>query len=179
MSRALFARSLANLANGKAAEIPVDRKRALDVLSQTASESEIALDVKKRGYGEGRPDLMTAVPFSDDSYEGFRVFFDHTDGKYHGVGIINSSLCRFPPCRDVQVRIRVRGTDGAVVSDKTRTIRPGSLTWFSLAAEYPETIGRTGVFEVTPVDSFSAALSGFSLQFTPNGAFTAVSAFEM
>ncbi len=60
----------------------------------------------------------------------------------------------------------------------TKTYRQRTLNWFSLVADFPETIGRIGTLEVEPVEEFSTRLAGFSLQFAPNGAFTAISTFE-
>jgi hypothetical protein len=57
----------------------------------------------------------------------------------------------------------------------------GELYWFCLECDIPEVVGRTGTFEVEPifaVNSGNPVLSAFSLQFAPNGAFTAITAFE-
>ena len=48
----------------------------------------------------------------------------------------------------------------------------------NLGIDFPETNGRMGVFVVEPVTQFSTTLTGFTLQFAPNGAFTAITPFE-
>lgn len=52
-----------------------------------------------------------------------------------------------------------------------------TLYWIDLAADFPETAGRIGTFTVELVEQFSTTLTGFSLRFAGNGAFTVVTPF--
>ena len=51
----------------------------------------------------------------------------------------------------------------------------GQLWWFSLVADYPQTINRCGLLRVQPVEEYEGLPATFTLQFAPNGAFTALS----
>jgi hypothetical protein len=48
----------------------------------------------------------------------------------------------------------------------------------NLGIDFPETNGKKGTFVVEPVEKYSTVLTGFSLQFAPNGAFTVIIPFE-
>jgi len=54
--------------------------------------------------------------------------------------------------------------------------------WFSFSANFPRSAGRLGSIEVVGGDDTDTLdfvnLVGFSLQFAPNGAFTAIPTFE-
>ena len=64
------------------------------------------------------------------------------------------------------------------MSLKTISQKKGVLYWMNLGADFPETNGRIGTFVVEPVTKYSTTLTGFSLEFAPNGAFTAITPFE-
>lgn len=74
--------------------------------------------------------------------------------------------------------VTVRDLAGNTISQKTINQKPGVLYWMNLGVDFPETVGRLGTFTVESVQSFSTNLTGFSLQFAPNGAFTAITPFE-
>jgi hypothetical protein len=126
---------------------------------------------------EGRPDLMTSAVLSDSGYDRMSLYFDNTDWKYAGVAILNSDQCSY--CTDKpEFRIQVKNFDGSIVVERTRAFDYGELWWISLIHEFPETIDKRGILVVEPVERFDGEVSGFSLQFTPNGAFTAIVPFE-
>ena len=112
---------------------------------------------------------MTSVVLSDAGYDRASLYFDNTDWKYAGVGILNSELCAY--CDD-KPEFRIR------ITETSRSFDYGELWWFSLVHDFPETIGKRGLIHAEPVERFSGQVSCFSLQFTPNGAFTAVAGFE-
>ena len=125
----------------------------------------------------GSPDFMTSHVLGDDGFERMAVYFDNTDGKYTGMGILTSEGCSFS-CNARTLRVTVRDLAGNTISQKTITQKPDVLYWMNLGVDFPETIGRAGTFVVEVTQSFSTNLTGFSLQFAPNGAFTAVTPFE-
>jgi hypothetical protein len=67
-----------------------------------------------------------------------------------------------------------------VIFQHRRTQRNRTLWWFSLSAEYPQVAGILGSLEVKSGNPSTEYLSavGFSLQFAPNGAFTAITTAE-
>ena len=66
--------------------------------------------------------------------------------------------------------------------EEVATQRNQTLRWFALSADFPQTIGRLGSIEIVDGDDTNSfdfiRLVGFSLQFTPNAAFTAIETFE-
>ena len=74
--------------------------------------------------------------------------------------------------------VTITEMDGTVLSDQIKNIGFESLWWFSLVHEFPETIGKRGIIHFAPVVRFDGRVAGFSLQFTPNAAFTAITPFE-
>jgi hypothetical protein len=76
------------------------------------------------------------------------------------------------------LKVTVSGMDGNVISQKTIQQKAGTLYWMNLIQDFPETAGKRGMFVVDVVNVYDTTLSGFSLQFAPNGAFTAVTPFE-
>ena len=139
-----------------------------DLFSQTVFRKKTA----------GRPDLMTSVVAGHGSFDKVHIFFDNSDGKFPGVGILLARDVCFGECEDVQVRLTFKDLGGNSFGQFTKTYRQRTLNWFSLVADFPETVGRIGTIEVEPIEEFSTRLAGFSLQFAPNGAFTTISAFE-
>ena len=135
-----------------------------------------------RRQAAGRPDLITSTPISGSAFRKVRIPFDNRGGKFAGVGILNTESCfSFNGCES-KLRIRLRDADGAIFHEEVVTQRNQSLRWFSLSADYPQTGGRLGSLEVVDGDDsgdfdFIDAV-GFSLQFTPNGAFTSIATLE-
>ena len=149
------------------AHIDLDLDGLGDILCQTL--------YRKRQ--EARPDLMTSVVLSRSAYDRMSLYFDNTDGKYAGVGILHSDLCSW--CGDKpEFRIRITDLSGNQIAETTRALDYGELWWLSLVYDFPETIGKRGILHAEPVEEYSGKVSGFSLQFTPNGAFTAIAGFE-
>lgn len=130
-----------------------------------------------RKQAEGRPDLLTSVPVTGDTSEVLHIPFDNQDGKFAGVGLLATDGCFSFSC-ETKMRMRFRDANGTVFHEVTRTQKNGTLHWFSLSNDYPETIGRLGSIEVVDGDADDSFdfidLVGFSLQFTPNAAFTAI-----
>jgi hypothetical protein len=133
----------------------------------------------------GRPDLMTSTVASGRSLlpSQTTTFFNSTEGRYHGIGIVFAETCSgLSRCTQPnRFRARLIAPDGSVLSEKIIDIKPGNLFWSSLETEFPTAIGKMGSFEVRALDggpTFAPYLSGFSLQFSANGAFTAVAPFE-
>jgi len=113
----------------------------------------------------GRPDLMTSVPFVDALEDDWMIPFDNRDGKYPGIAIVNNSS------RSETYTFEVHDVSGALRRSFTKTVAPRNLLWFSLIGEYPDLAGINGQVKVKGGFYSSAP---FTLQFTPNGAFTAI-----
>jgi hypothetical protein len=126
----------------------------------------------------GQPDFMCSMILGGQAYRRLTVFFDNTGGKYTGMGILTSEVCTFSCNNADSLRVTVQDLSGNVVSQKTINQKKGVLYWMNLGADFPETNGRIGTFVVEPVAKYSTTLTGFSLQFAPNGAFTAITPFE-
>ena len=126
-----------------------------------------------------RPDLMTSFPIGEDSFRSVHVMFDNRGGKFAGVGILNTDSCFSFRCETV-MDVILRDAQGNVIVQDQRTQQNGTLWWFSLSAEYPQVRGMLGSLEVKSGDPDSEFIRavGFSLQFAPNGAFTAVTTAE-
>ena len=125
----------------------------------------------------GLPDFMASMVLGSQTYEKLSVFFDNTGGNSTGMGVLTSKICS-SFCSPLQLRVVVTGLDNAVISQRTISQSPGTLYWMNLAVDFPETAGITGTFVVEPVQAFSTTLTGFSLQFASNGAFTVITPFE-
>ncbi len=139
-----------------------------DVLGQTVF----------RKQSPGRPDLMTSMVLGDEGYESMSVHFDNTNGNYTGLGILTPYICTFSFCQgDEQYVVTVLDLNGGVVSKKTILQKRGRLYWMNLGVDFPETNGIAGTFKVEPGPS-ATYVTGFSLQFAGNGAFTAITPFE-
>ncbi len=122
-----------------------------------------------------RPDLMTSLAIGEDAFRSIHLMFDNRGGKYAGVGILNTRTCYSFSC-ETTFDLVFRDENGNVILKDSRTQRNGTLWWFSLSANYPQLAGRLGTLEVKSGDPEREYISavGFSLQFAPNGAFTAV-----
>ena len=119
-----------------------------------------------RKQTEGRPDFMTSVPFVNDLEDEWIIPFDNLDGKYPGVGIVNSSTYS-----STTFVFDAYEEDGGLILTFTKTVRPLCLQWFSLVGDYPALAGKRGQIKVSGGFFSSAVLS---LEFAPNGAFTAI-----
>ena len=126
----------------------------------------------------GLPDFMCSLLLGSQAFSRLTVFFDNTGGKYTGMGVLTSEVCIFSCDAPDSLRVTVRDLSGRVISQKTISQKKGVLYWMNLGVDFPETNGMTGTFVVEPVTQFSTTLTGFSLQFAPNGAFTAITPFE-
>lgn len=126
----------------------------------------------------GMPDFMCSMVLGGEGFQKLSAFFDNTGGNYTGMGILSSEPCQFSPCQPSQFTVTVRGLDGSVISQKTISQNRGILYWMNLATDFPASAGRMGTFTVELVQQFSTTLTGFSLQFAANGAFTVITPFE-
>jgi hypothetical protein len=126
-----------------------------------------------------RPDLMTSLPIGENSLRAVHLIFDNRGGKFAGVGILTKALCFSFSCETVMDLV-FRDVEGKVILEARRTQRNRTLSWLNLTAEYPQVGGLLGSLEIksgNPQSEFLTAV-GFSLQFAPNGAFTAVTTAE-
>lgn len=121
---------------------------------------------------------MCSLVLGEQAFNRLTVFFDNTGGKYTGMGILTSEICTFDCDTPVSLSVTVQDLPGNVISHKTISQKQGVLYWMNLGVDFPETNGVIGNFVVEPVTQFSTNLTGFSLQFAPNGAFTAITPFE-
>jgi hypothetical protein len=127
----------------------------------------------------GLPDFMCSMPFGAVALHKLTTFFDNTGTNYTGMGIVAQDNCASVPCTgSVNLRVTVRDDSGFIVSQKIVSQKQGTLHWMNLGTEYPETNGIAGAFEVDVIDAATTILSGVSLEFAGNGAFTAISTFE-
>lgn len=126
----------------------------------------------------GSPDFMCSHILAAHGFDRVSLFFDNTGGKYTGTGIVLSSLCNLSSCSPEPLQVTVKDLNGGTIAKRIITQKRGALYWMSLGADFPETANRTGVFVVELSSSSAAYISGFSLQFAPNGAFTAITPYE-
>ncbi len=120
---------------------------------------------------EGLPDQMTSAPLSNITFGPDTViYYDHTDGKLTGVALLNPPTDRH---NFVDFTIRLYDETGELLHEEPRKLQKGEMWWFSLTADFPETEGKRGQLVVEGWE-----IQGFSLQFTPRGAFTAISNVE-
>jgi hypothetical protein len=97
------------------------------------------------------------------------------------MGILTPNLFCSVSCATLgaaDLRVTVRDLAGNTISQKTINQKPGILYWMNLGVDYPETAGQAGTFTVEVIQFASANVTGFSLEFAPNGAFTAITSFE-
>ena len=121
---------------------------------------------------------MCSHVLGSQGYSRLTVFFDNSGGKYTGMGVLTSQTCLVFCTTPDQLRVTVYDLSGKVLSQKTITQLKGNLYWMNLGVDFPATNGVMGTFVVEPVTKYSTTLTGFSLQFAPNGAFTAITPFE-
>jgi hypothetical protein len=119
-----------------------------------------------RKQQDGRPDLITSVPFVDGLEDEWIIPFDNAGGKYPGIALVNTSTGS-----TARLFLIVTDISGIELKTISKSVAPRSLVWFSLLGENPDLVNRRGQIKVTG-GFFSSAV--FSLQFTPNGAFTAI-----
>lgn len=115
----------------------------------------------------GQPDLMTSVPFAESLEDEWVIPMDLADGKYPGIGIVNTSTFS-----SGTYTFEVYDLNGTRIKTFSKTVRARSLSWFSLVGEHPDLAGRQGQIKVSGGPVYSSAV--FSLQFAGNGAFTAI-----
>ncbi|MEO5925612.1 MAG: hypothetical protein ABIR70_17450 [Bryobacteraceae bacterium] len=138
-----------------------------DILGQTVFRKQT----------DGRADLMTSMVLADRAFQELLIYFDNTGGNYTGLGILISEFCTFSSCQgDEPYDVTIRDTTGTVISSKRIQQKRGRLYWMNLGVDFPETNGKRGTFKV--VSPNVNYLSGFSLQFAGNGAFTAITPYE-
>lgn len=127
----------------------------------------------------GRPDFMCSMVLGRQGFRKISTFFDNTGGNVTGMGIVTSEDCTvFCSDSPASLRVTVRDIAGMVISQKTISQKHGTLYWMNLAIDFPETNRKAGTFEVEVIDAYSTNLTGMSLQFAGNGAFTAITPFE-
>lgn len=129
-----------------------------------------------RKQSPGLPDFMCSMVLGMTAFTRMTAFFDNTGGNYTGMGILSSQKC-IVNCTDL-LRVTVFDLSGNVLSQKTISQSKGSLYWMNLAIDFPATANRMGTFAVEPVTKYTTTLTGFSLQFAGNGAFTVITPFE-
>lgn len=125
----------------------------------------------------GLPDFMSSMALGGQAFSKLTVFFDNTQGRSTGMGVLTSQVCSFDCSTPIPLQVTVTNLSGAVISQKTINQLPGVLYWMDLGTDFPETNRRTGTFVVEPVMQFSTTLTGFSLQYG-NGGFTVITPFE-
>ncbi len=173
-----------NLAPGQAAvfeTVPSNEPQTLGwaAYQPTDDIGDMFGQVTFRKQSEGRADLMTSLPLGAEATDSMSVFFDNTGGNYTGFGIVTPYLCFSTDCsvqRDLQVTIR--RLDGSTMGEHIVRQAPNRLSWVNLGVQFPETVGSVGTISVAPVEKYSVTVTGFSLQFAGNGAFTAIMPFE-
>jgi len=176
---------------GKVTEVPIDvpvygSLTVTTMVFQTPqvlgwARLQFAADVNERNFFhaytiyrrqiEGLPDQLTSAPLSNITFGPDSVlYYDNTDGKFAGVALLN-------PLTDkhnfVDFKVKIYDETGELLRVDDRKLQKGELWWFSLIAEYPETVGKRGQIVVQGWE-----IQAFSLQFTPRGAFTAISTVE-
>jgi len=124
----------------------------------------------------GSPDFMCSMVLGGLGFAKISAFFDNTGGNYTGMGILSAEICA--GCSTNHFKVTVKGLDGSIISQKTIAQDHGVLYWMNLAADFPETAGRMGTFMVELLEQYGTILTGVSLQFAGNGAFTVVTPFE-
>lgn len=119
-----------------------------------------------RKQTEGRPDLMTSVPFVDGLEDEWIIPFDNDGWKYPGIALVNTGASG-----TITFFLDVISVDGSRIKTLAKTVPPRNLHWFSLIGENPDLTGKRGQIKVSG-GLFRSAV--FTLQFAPNGAFTAL-----
>lgn len=119
-----------------------------------------------RNQAPNRPDFMTSLPMVDGLEDEWIVPFDNAGGKYPGIALVNTSTYS-----TTTFLLQVYDENGTIRKTITKRLAPLSLVWFSLLGENPELAEMRGQIKVSGGLYSSAVLS---LQFAPNGAFTAL-----
>lgn len=122
-----------------------------------------------RKQAPGRPDLMTSVPMSSIFADNAVVYFDNTAGNVTGLAILASS----DRTTEQTFTLTLFGENGQPFHRATRRFQPGQMWWIDLAAQIPDAANRRG--QVLVEGSYPHL---FTLQFTANGSFTAISTTE-
>lgn len=148
------------------------------ITETTAGLGDLFGQLVFRKQTAGLPDFMCSLVLGSQAFARLSVFFDNTNGNSTGMGIITSQICNFSCDTADSLRVTVQDLSGNTISQKTITQKKGTLYWMNLAADFPATAGKMGMFVVEPVTKYSTTLTGFSLQFAGNGAFTAITPFE-
>ena len=130
---------------------------------------------RKRTLGD--PDLMTTMPFSAPTNKTISVFYDNEEAKYPGIGIVAVDVGDLTSIKLIPITVRIVTADGTIDKVVQRSVPNGGLIWFSLVLDFPETIGKLGRINIG-ANNPNVLISGMSLQFAPNRAFTAISTFE-
>jgi hypothetical protein len=125
----------------------------------------------------GDPDLMTTMPLAAPTNRTLSVFYDNEESKYPGVGVVAIDTGDLSSVKTIPINLRIVSADGSIDRTVQRNIPNGGLIWFSLVSDFPETIGKLGRINVSSTNP-NVLLSGMSLQFAPNRAFTAICTFE-
>ena len=137
---------------------------SFDLVSDTNQWGDYHAYTVFRKQTTGQPDLMTSVPLVDALEDEWIVPFDNTGGKYPGIGLVSSYS-------STTFSLKVYDGNGNLIKTISKTIKPLYLEWFSLLAENPELAEKQGQLRVSG-GLWNSAM--FTLQFSPNGAFTAL-----
>ncbi len=119
-----------------------------------------------RKQAEGRPDFMTSVPFVDGLEDEWIIPFDNDGWKYPGIALVNTSSYQ-----TTTFTLSVVDVNGNVLKTISKPVNPRCLHWFSLVHENTDLTLKRGQIKVKG-GLFSSAV--LTLQFAPNGAFTAL-----
>jgi hypothetical protein len=166
---------LPNFGSQKLGWAEIDQYSTSSVSGDYSGLGDMFGQVIYRKQSPGLPDFMCSMVLGGTAFERVTTFFDNTSGNYTGMGILTSDTVSSSP---VSLRVTVRDLSGSVISQKTIQQNQRSLYWMNLGDDFPETRGIAGTFEVEPVIKYTTTLTGFSLQFAGNGAFTIITPFE-
>jgi hypothetical protein len=139
---------------------------SFDLVSSTKQWGIYHAYTEYRKQTPGQPDLMTSVPLVDGLEGNWIIPFDNTGGKYPGIGLVNTSKYSA-----TSFTLGVYDLQGNLIKTITKSVKPLCLEWFSLLAENPDLAEIQGQIKVTGGLLNSAP---FTLQFAPNGAYTAI-----
>lgn len=118
-----------------------------------------------RKQAADRPDLMTSASLVDDLEDEWIIALDTTEGKYPGIALVNGDAA------ERAFRLEVFDAAGTLRKTIDRRVRPRGMAWFSLIGENHDLADISGQIKIATTGFRSGA---FALQFTPNGAFTAI-----
>ncbi|MBZ5620168.1 MAG: hypothetical protein LAQ69_15795 [Acidobacteriia bacterium] len=140
-----------------------------DYLSTTDSVGGFAVFTNSNGN-------EAAVPFESSISENSILSFDNTNGYGMGVALANSDFST------MTINATFKDGNGVILGTDKITMASMTHTSFIFAQQWPFTAGKQGTvyFQCSdaylPNNAFGLAILG--LRFTPQGAFTSVTAFK-